>query len=88
MRTDFITHESAGEYHARSRSGEFMSSHQLAEFRDSPALYYKKICGEVEQQSESTAFIIGRAAHALILEGRDGFDRDFIVSDGPINPKT
>ena len=32
--TDFIIHEPAGEYHARSRSGEFMSSHLLADFRD------------------------------------------------------
>ena len=84
---DFITHEPAGEYHARSRSGEFMSSHLLADFRESPALYYKEVSGEVEQ-TESAAFALGRAAHSLILEGREGFDRDFIVSDGPINPKT
>ena len=33
----FIIHEPADEYHARSRSGEFMSSHLLADFRESPA---------------------------------------------------
>jgi len=87
MNTNFITHEPADEYHARSRSGEFMSSHLLADFRESPALYCREIHGEIEQ-TESTAFALGRAAHSLILEGREGFDRDFIVSDGPVNPKT
>ena len=36
---NFIIHEPADEYHARSRSGEFMSSHLLADFRESPALF-------------------------------------------------
>ena len=31
---NFIIHEPADEYHARSRSGEFMSSHLLADFRE------------------------------------------------------
>ena len=68
----------ADEYHASSRNGEFMSSHLLADFRESPALYYKEVSGEAEQ-TESAAFTLGRAAHSLILEGREGFDRDFIV---------
>ena len=34
---NFIIHEPADEYHARSRSGEFMSSHLLADFRESPS---------------------------------------------------
>ena len=85
--TNFIIHESADEYHARSRSGEFMSSHLLADFRESPALYRRKVSGEI-QESESSAFVMGRAAHCLILEGRNAFDREYVVSDGPINPRT
>ena len=85
--TDFIIHEPAGEYHARSRSGEFMSSHLLADFRESPMLYYKEITGQIEEK-ESPAFAIGRAAHSLILEGRHAFDRDFLVANGPVNPRT
>ena len=65
--TNFIIHEPADEYHARSRSGEFMSSHLLADFRESPALYRKKVSGEITE-SESSAFVMGRAAHCLILE--------------------
>ncbi|MDD4431673.1 MAG: PD-(D/E)XK nuclease-like domain-containing protein, partial [Bacteroidales bacterium] len=83
----FIIHEPADEYHARSRSGEFMSSHLLADFRESPALYRKKVQGQI-QENESAAFIMGRAAHCLILEGRNAFDKEYVVSDGPINPRT
>lgn len=87
MDTNFIIHEPANEYHARSRSGEFMSSHLLADFRESPALYRKEINGEIEQK-DTPAFVLGRAAHSLILEGRASFDRDFVVSDGPVTPRT
>lgn len=83
----FIIHEPADEYHARSRSGEFMSSHLLADFRESPALYRRKVSGEITE-SESSAFVMGRAAHCLILEGRNAFDREYVVTDGPINPRT
>lgn len=87
MNTNFITHEPADTYHARSRSGEFMSSHLLADFRESPALFRKEINGEIEQK-DTPAFVLGRAAHSLILEGRTAFDRDFVVTDGPVNPRT
>ena len=76
----FIIHEPADEYHARSRSGEFMSSHLLADFRESPALYRRKVSGEITE-SESSAFVMGRAAHCLILEGRNAFDREYVVTE-------
>lgn len=85
--TDFIIHESADEYHAASKAGEFMSSHMLADFRESPALYRKEILGEIED-TESPAFVLGRAAHCLILEGKAEFDSQYLVADGPVNPKT
>ena len=87
MNTNFIIHEPADEYHARSRSGEFMSSHLLATFCKSPVLYYKKVSGQIEEK-DSPALAFGRAAHCLILEGKEAFDRDYIVSNGPINPHT
>lgn len=85
--TDFIIHESADEYHAASKAGEFMSSHMLADFRESPALYRKEILGGIED-TESPAFVLGRAAHCLILEGKAEFDSQYLVADGPVNPKT
>jgi len=84
---DFITNEPAEEYHARSKSGEWMSSHLLADFRESPALYRRKTAGEFAEP-ESLAFAVGRAAHCLILEGGRAFDRRYTVTNGPVNPKT
>lgn len=86
MQNDFVIHESAAEYHARSRSGEFLSSHLLGDFRRCPMLYHKKITGKIAD-ADSPAYAIGRAAHCLILEGRSAFDAEYIVGE-PINPKT
>ena len=77
----------ADEYHAASRSGQYMSSHLLADFRESPELYRRKTNGEIAE-AESPALALGRAAHCLILEGRAAFDEQFLVADGPVNPKT
>ena len=78
MKTDFIIHEPSAVYHEQSRTGKYLSSHLLADFRESPALYHKKVTGEIEDK-DSSAFVIGRAAHCLILEGRKAFDRDYVV---------
>ena len=37
----------ADEYHAANRSGRYMSSHLLADFRESPELYRRKTSGEI-----------------------------------------
>ena len=87
MNTDFIIHEPSAVYHEQSRTGKYLSSHLLGDFRVSPALFHKKMLGQIEE-TESAAFILGRAAHSLILEGRHAFDNEYVVSDGPINPKT
>lgn len=78
---------SADEYHAASRRGEFVSSHLLDDFRNSPELYRRKISGEIND-SDTPSLALGRAAHCLILEGKTVFDEQYTVSDGPINPKT
>lgn len=77
----------ADEYHAASRSGRYMSSHLLADFRESHELYHRKVTGEIAQ-TESPALALGRAAHCLILEGRMAFDDQYLVSDGPVNART
>jgi hypothetical protein len=87
MNTNFIIHEHADMYHKQSRNGKYLSSHLLADFRESPVLYRMKINKEIEE-TESPAFTLGRAAHSLILEGRNAFDKEYVISDGPINPKT
>ena len=87
MNTDRLLSIPAEEYHAASRSGQYMSSHLLADFRASPELYRRKVSGEIAE-AESPALALGRAAHCLILEGRAAFDEQYLVADGPVNPKT
>jgi len=76
--------EPADVYHAKA--GEYLSSHLLADFRKCPPLYWQKVSGQIVDQ-DRPAYLVGRAAHTLILEGRERFDQDFAIG-GPINPKT
>lgn len=75
------------DYHRAAREGEFVGSHQLADFRTCPRLYHKKMTGEIER-TDSSAFQFGRALHKLALEGQPAFNEDFVVSAGPVNPRT
>lgn len=79
-----LTHEPADVYHAKR--DKFLSSHLLAEFRRNPLLYRKKQLGLV-QEEDRPAYLIGQAAHSLILEGREAYE-DRYAFGGPINPKT
>jgi hypothetical protein len=80
----FLVREPADVYHAKS--AEHLTSHALNEFRRSPLLFRKREMGLVADR-DTTAYVIGRAAHTLILEGRERYAREYAVG-GPINPKT
>ncbi len=82
--TDVLIREPAEVYHAQR--DKYLSSHQLAEFRRNPPLYRKKVLGLVKDE-DRPAYVIGRAAHTLILEGRDAYDQEYAVG-GPVNAKT
>ena len=82
-----VHNESEETYHARSKSGEYLSSHMLAVFRKMPYKYKKMISGEYFEP-EKDEYIFGSAAHKLILEGQNAFNETYIVSDGPINERT
>ena len=79
-----LIREPADVYHAKA--GEYLSSHMLAEFRRNPLLFHKKELGLIEDQ-DRPAYVLGRAAHVLILEGREAFEQAYAFG-GPINPKT
>jgi hypothetical protein len=81
---DVLISEPAEVYHAKS--GEYLSSHQLADFCRSPLLYHRKRCGLIPDK-DRPAYLVGRAAHTVILEGQDAFQQAFAVG-GPVNPKT
>ena len=80
----FLIRETDAEY--RVSAGSHLTSHELADFRRDPYLYHKKKLGLVADE-DRPAFIVGRAAHVLILEGRERFEQEYAVG-GPINPKT
>lgn len=79
-----MIHEPFATYLAKGR--DFLTSHQLKDFRKCPLLYWKRRQGLIADE-DRPAFCIGRAAHTLILEGREAFERAYAVG-GPINPKT
>jgi hypothetical protein len=80
----FLQREPAEVYHAKA--GQYLSAHALAEFRRCPLLYHRQELGLIPAR-DSTAYIIGRAAHTLILEGRRQYERSYAIG-GPINPRT
>ena len=77
--------EPAATYHEQAK--RFLSSHQLLDFVRCPWLHRKKVLGLIEHAAESPSYLIGRAAHARILEGRDAYETSFALG-GPINEKT
>jgi hypothetical protein len=81
---DFLIHESASEYREKAKMS--LTSHALADFRKCPFLYIQKMQGLIPDE-DRPAYLLGRAAHVLILEGRERFDAEYAVG-GPINPKT
>ncbi len=80
----FLGLEPAEVYHAQR--ARFLSSHQLADFRRDPLLFRKKELGLVKEE-DRPAYLIGRAAHTLILEGRKAYEGQYAFG-GPVNPKT
>lgn len=80
----FLITEPAAVYHARRR--DYVSSHQIADFRRCPRLFRRKQLGLVTE-AESAAYAFGRAAHTLILEGRERFDAQYVVGP-PLDPAT
>ena len=81
---DFLIREPDAEY--RNESATHLSSHALAEFRKCPLLYWKRKQGLVPDE-DRPAYVVGRAAHKLILEGRKAFDHEYAVG-GPVNLRT
>lgn len=80
----FLLRESADAYHAKSAN--LLTAHALNDFRRCPLLYRRKELGLVPER-DTAAYLVGRAAHTLILEGRARYEREYAIG-GPLNPKT
>lgn len=72
-----------------AKKEEYLTSHQLIDFIRCPRLYYLKKTGALaaDPNKTSSEFVLGSAAHKLILEGRQEFDRCYAVG-APINERT
>src|SRR5690606_37107688 len=81
---DFLHREPEARY--RQHAQQHLSSHALADFRRCPLLFHRKRIGLIADE-DSNAFLLGRAAHTRILEGREVYERSFAIG-GPINEKT
>ena len=81
---NILKSEPADEYHAMA--DRYLSSHQLLDFMKCPWLHRKKSVGLIKD-ADSTSYLVGRAAHVRILEGRDVYEAAFALG-GPINEKT
>lgn len=86
-RPSYLLTVPASEYHQATKENKYTTSHRLNLFRKCPALYKKTIDGEIVE-GDTAAFEFGRATHVLILEGKEKFDAEYMVSDGPTNEKT
>lgn len=86
-RPEYLLDVPADEYHAATKANRYTTSHRLNLFRRCPALYIKHVRGEIVE-GDTAAFQLGRAVHTLVLEGVDKFADEYLVSDGPANPKT
>jgi exodeoxyribonuclease VIII len=82
--TEVLTHEPDDEYH--SKAGEYLSSHQLADFRASPELYRHKQLGVIDPP-DSNDLAFGKALHCHVLEGVLAFRARYAIG-GPTNPTT
>jgi len=80
----FLVREGEAEYRGKAKT--HLTSHALADFRRCPLLYWKKQQGLVPDE-DRPAYLVGRAAHTLILEGIEQFRARYAVG-GPVNPKT
>lgn len=78
-----IKNEPDSVYHSKRKT--HLTSHKLMTFMRCPKLYYAEQAGLIENE-DTKSFIVGRAAHCLILEGEKEFRRRYGV--GPINEKT
>jgi len=80
----FLIRETDAEYHEKSKT--YLTSHALADFRKCPLLFWKRKQGLIPDE-DRPAYLLGRAAHVLILEGVEKFEAEYAVG-GPINPST
>lgn len=79
-----LIREPEGKY--RSLAGEYETSHLLGDFMKCPLLHQRRVSGLIPDV-DRPAYLLGRAIHKRILEGKEAFAEAFAIG-GPINPRT
>ena len=92
--TGSFLEENDNVYHQYAKDGRAISAISMKLFRKSPRDYQARYITKEIKQTDSPALVLGRAAHALILEGTQAFMDGFVRIDvlcpsfGFINRKT
>jgi hypothetical protein len=81
---DSLLVESAEHYHSQAK--ENLSSHQVMDFIKCPLLYFQKKTGKIKDK-DTSSYLMGRAVHARVLEGKEEFEKQFELN-WPMNPDT
>lgn len=71
----------------RTNAVTHLSSHRLMRFDECPRTLHLEDIGDIPRKSFQGAEV-GRAFHTLRLEGNEAYNEQYVVSDGPINPRT
>ena len=87
-RHNLLVRVADAEYRAAATCGDFVTAELLRDFRRCPELYRQRLSGEEVPEEETAAARLERATRALVFGGRDDFDAEFVVSNGPVNPRT
>ena len=68
--------------------GEYLSVSLLKRFSDDPLAFDEYMENRKDNEKPTDALVLGQATHVAIMEGWDSFDKNYVVSDELVNPKT
>ena len=68
--------------------GQYMSVSLLKKFAEDPLGFDEYMENRKDNEKATDSLVLGQATHLAIMEGWDDFDRDYVVNDQLLNPKT
>jgi hypothetical protein len=68
--------------------GQYMSVSLLKKFAEDPLGFDDYMLNRKENEKPTDALVMGQATHLAIMEGWDDFDREYVVTDELVNPRS
>ena len=68
--------------------GQYMSVSLLKKFAEDPLGFDDYMLNRKENERPTDALVMGQATHLAIMEGWEDFDREYVVTDALVNPRT